>query len=231
MFSFDNLLNAACAVGGIFYLWRYFGFVGYDLNKFRTASTVSVLCNMVLAVGFPLVGLARVFSDETNKTLLGIGIATILLPAILPELDPPETNSVLKWMYYRTLGKVVSDFFGSCVINLLLFVCWSFGWLWVAAYAGIALSFGLGRAFWVLLQDLPDRRVAAPSLRRLFLMFAAAFGWVAFLTFLVPLTREQVHADLSDLFKPYIFATGTSWIVGRFPRFALLRWFLPRIQS
>jgi hypothetical protein len=39
--SFDTILNVACLAGVIFYLWRYFSFLGYDLAEFRPAVLAS----------------------------------------------------------------------------------------------------------------------------------------------------------------------------------------------
>ena len=227
-FTFFDLIFLAAFV---FYLWGYFSFVGYDLNKFRPASAVGLLWNMVLAVGFPLVGLQYRFSDgRINKTLVAIGMSTILVPAILPELEPPEPSSTLKWLYARTIGKVIADFLCGCLINLLLIVCWVFGSLWVAAYAAIAAFFGLGRTFWMLLQGPPDRKQAAPPLRRLLMIFAAAFGWVTFLAFQVqvPIERKEVHQGLDELIWLIALPATVSWLSTRFPRAVPLLRFLAR---
>jgi hypothetical protein len=105
--SFDTILNVACLAGVILYLWRYFSFLGYDLTEFRPASTASVVWNVLLAVGFPLVALQHHFSEETNKILVAIGISAILVPAILPEQEPPRASSTLEWIYLRTIGKAI----------------------------------------------------------------------------------------------------------------------------
>ena len=227
--SFDTVLLLICVAGMIFYLWRYFEFIAYDLEKFRPASTASVLWNMVLAVGFPLLGFLGLFSDGRNKTLVAIGMSTILVPAILPELEPPKASSVLEWVYFRTIGKGIADYLGSCVINLLLFVCWRFGTFWVAAYASVAMFFGMARASWLLMQGVPTPALAAPAVRRLFMIFTAAFGWVAVVAFLVPLHGSgEVQHGVGDLWKPYVLATGFGWVMARFPRLVPLRRFVPR---
>jgi hypothetical protein len=74
-------------MGVVFYLWRYFGFVGYDLTRFKSLSAVSRIWSLVLAVGFPVLGLLASFKEDTRKTLVGIGIATILV------LDSPKRKS------------------------------------------------------------------------------------------------------------------------------------------
>jgi hypothetical protein len=215
--SFDTFLTAVCAAGGIFYLWRYFAFVGYDLEEFRPASTASVVWNILLSVGFPMLGLLHRFSDETNKTLVALGMSSILVPAILPELAPPRATSTLEWIYFRTIGKGIVDFVESSVITFLLFICWRFGSLWVAVYAGIAICFGMARASWLLVQGVPDPTVSAPPLRRMFMIFAAAFGWVTILSILFPLKLDEIHRDVSELLKPYVFTACTTWVLGRFP--------------
>jgi hypothetical protein len=224
---FDLLFLAAC----LFYLSGYFRFFGYDLNKFRPASTVSVAWNMILAVAFPLVGLQYKFANtKINKTLVAIGMSTILIPAILPELEPPEPRSTLEWIYVRTIGKLVADFLGGCLINFILIVCWMFGSLWVAAYAALAALLGLGRTFWVLLHGPPDRREAAPRLRRLLMIFAAAFGWVTFLAFQtqVAIDRKEVQQGLDELFKVIVVSATVSWLSARFPRAVPLLRFLAK---
>ena len=82
-----SVLNIVCFVRILIYLWRYFGFVGFDLTKFKPLSAVSRIWSMVPATGFPLLGLLSSFEDRTRKTLVGIGIATILVPAIVPDLE------------------------------------------------------------------------------------------------------------------------------------------------
>jgi hypothetical protein len=57
----------------------------------------------VLAVGFPVLGLVSSFQDNIRKTLVGIGISTILVPAIVPDLEPPESHSLMKQIYFRTV--------------------------------------------------------------------------------------------------------------------------------
>jgi len=72
---------------------------------------------------------------------------------------------------------------------------------------------------------------AAPPLGRLLMMFAAAFGWIVFLTAVMPWTelrREEVHGEIADLYKPFILIIGINWILMRFPRFAFVRQFLPK---
>src|SRR6266704_6901615 len=57
---------------------------------------------------------------------------------------------------------------------------------------------------------------------RLLMMFAAAFGWIVFLTAVMPwpqLTRKEVHSELGELYKPFILIIGINWILLRFPRF------------
>jgi hypothetical protein len=59
----------------------------------------------------------------------------------------------------------------------------------------------------------------------------AAFGWIVFLTAVMPgpqFTREEVHSELGKLYKPFILIIGISWILVRFPRLAFLREFLPK---
>ena len=120
------VLNILGFAGVVTYLWRYFGFVGFDLTKFKPVSAVSRIWSLVLAVGFPLLGLMSSFEDKTRKTLVGIGIATILVPAIVPDLEAPESDSLMERIYFRTVGKWVVNFFESAVVSLLLLVCWVF---------------------------------------------------------------------------------------------------------
>src|SRR6202166_328576 len=57
---------------------------------------------------------------------------------------------------------------------------------------------------------------AAPPLGRLLMMFAVAFGWIVFLTAVMPwpqLTREEVHSELGKLYKPFMGIIGMSWIL------------------
>jgi hypothetical protein len=81
---------------------------------------------------------------------------------------------------------------------------------------------------WVRLQGEGHPAEAAPTLGRLFMMFAAAFGWIVFLTAMMPLTRNEVHSELGELYKPFILIIGTNWLLLRFPRLLFLRWFLPK---
>lgn len=227
----SGVLNILCFVGVVIYLWRYFGFVGFDLTKFKPVSAVSRIWSLVLAVGFPLLGLLSSFDDKTRKTLVGIGIATILVPAIVPDLEAPESDSLMKRIYFRTVGKWVVNFFESVVVSLLLLVCWLFGPYWVAAYAGVAFFFGVSRSMWVRVQETGHPAEAAPSVGRLLMMFAAAFGWIVFLTAVMPwteLTRKEVRSELGELYMPFIRITGISWILMRFPRLVFLRWFLSK---
>jgi len=56
---------------------------------------VSRIWSLVLAVGFLVVGLLSSFEDKTRKILVGIGIATILVSAIVPDMEPPESDSLM----------------------------------------------------------------------------------------------------------------------------------------
>jgi hypothetical protein len=70
--------------------------------------------------------------------------------------------------------------------------------------------------------------------RRLLMMFAVAFGWIVFLTAVMPwpqLTREEVHSELGKLYEPFILIIGMSWILVRFPRLAFPREFLPKSRD
>ena len=192
---------------------------------------VSRIWNLVLAVGFPLLGLLSSFEDKTRKTLVGIGITTILVPAIVPDLDAPESDSLMKRIYFRTVGKWIVNFFESAVVSLLLLVCWIFGPYWVAAYAGVAFFFAVSRSKWVRVHGGGYPVEAAPPLGRLLMMFAAVFGWIVFLTAVMPWTelrREEVHGEIADLYKPFILIIGINWILMRFPRFVFVRQFLPK---
>jgi hypothetical protein len=80
-----HIWNVICLAGAVTYLWRYFGFVGFDLGKFKPAPAVSRIWNLVLAIAFPLVGILSSFEDKTKKILVGIGITTILASAIVPS--------------------------------------------------------------------------------------------------------------------------------------------------
>jgi hypothetical protein len=112
-------------------------------------------------------------------TLVGIGIMTIILvPAIVPDLEPPESHSLMKQIYFRTMGKWIVNFFESSVVSLLLLVCWIFGPYWVAAHAGVAIVFALSRSRCVRVRGQGHAREASPALRSLVMIFGAAFGWI-----------------------------------------------------
>ncbi len=72
---------------------------------------------------------------------------------------------------------------------------------------------------------------AAPTLGRLFMMFGAAFGWIVVLTTMMPLTRDEVHSELGELYRPCILIIGTNWLLLRFPRFLFFRQFLPKPED
>jgi hypothetical protein len=207
---FDYLtIDVICFAGVVTYLWRYFGFVGFDLTKFKPVSPLSRIWSLVLAVGFPLLGLLSSFEDKTRITLVGIGIMTILVPAIVPDVEPPESHSLMKQIYFRTVGKWIVNFFESSVVSLLLLVCWIFGPYWVGAYAGVAIVFAVSRSLWVRVQGQEHAREAAPPLRSLVMIFGAAFGWIVYLTAVMPLTRKELqHSELAELYKPLILIIG-----------------------
>lgn len=228
MAASNNILNVICFAGVVTYLWCYFGFVGFDLAKFKPVPAVSRIWSLVLAIGFPVVGLLSSFEDKTRKILVGIGIATILVSAIVPDMEAPESDSLMTRIYFRTLGRWIANFFETAVVSLLLLVCWIFGPHWVAAYAGVAFFLAVSRSLWVRLQGEGHPAEAAPTLGRLFVMFAAAFGWIVFLTAMMPLTRNEVHSELGELYKPFILIIGTNWLLLRFPRLLFLRHFLPK---
>lgn len=134
-------------------------------------------------------------------------------------------------IYFQTVGKWVVNFFESAVVSLLLLVCWLFGPYWVAAYASVAFFFAVSRSMWVRVQETGYPAEAAPPLGRLFMMFAAGFGWIVFLTAVMPwteLTQKEVHSELGELYKPFILVIGINWILVRFPRLVFLRWFLSK---
>ena len=100
----------------------------------------------------------------------------------------------------------------------------------MAAYAGVAFFFAVSRSTWVRLLGERHPAEAAPPLGRL-LMFAAAFGWIVFLTAVMPWTelrREEVHGEIADLYKPFILIIGINWVLMRFPRFVFVRQLLPK---
>jgi len=223
-----TVLNIVCLAGVVIYLWRYFGFVGFDLSKFKPAPAVSRVWNIVLAVGFPIVGLVSSFEDSTKKTLVGIGVATILMPALIPDLAPPESDSLIKRIYAQTIGKGIADFLKGVFFNLVLFACWVFGSLWVGAYAGIAITLALARSMWIRIQEQEQPAEAAPSIRSLLMIFAAAFGWIVVLTSIVPLTRKEAGSELHELYRPALFTIVGNWVLARFPRLVFVQWFLPK---
>src|ERR1700689_4061977 len=147
--AMNLFLNLLCLAAVIFYLWRYFGFVGFDLTKFRPPSALSRIGNVFLAVGLPLVGLSFAMEDKQKRIVVGVGISTILVSAILPDLEPPEARSAMQWGYFRTVGKWIADFTGTGLVYVVLLVCWAFGNYWAAAYAGIAIVLGIGRSIWI----------------------------------------------------------------------------------
>src|SRR6202795_5284914 len=83
------------------------------VNSF--ANRMNRIWKLVLAVGFPLLGLLSSFEKDNRMTLVGIGIMTILVPAIVPDLEPPESHSLMKQIYFRTAGKWIANFFESYV--------------------------------------------------------------------------------------------------------------------
>jgi hypothetical protein len=109
-------------VAVVTYLWRYFGFVGFELSKFKPVPAVSRIWSLVLAVGFPVLGLVSSFQDSIRKTLVGIGISTILVPAIVPDLELPESDSLMKRIYFQTAGKWIVNFLESAVVSVVLLV-------------------------------------------------------------------------------------------------------------
>jgi hypothetical protein len=226
--SSNTLLQVICLAGIVTYLWRYFGFVGFDLNRFKPAPATSRVWNILLAVGFPLVGLLSSFEDGTKRTLVGIGISTILIPALIPDLEPPESDSLVKRIYSRTIGKGVADFLKGLFFNLVLFLCWLFGSYWVAAYAGIAIILAVSRSMWVRIQEEGHPSEAAPSIRSLLMIFAATFGWIVVLTSMMPLTRKEAGSELDELYRPVLLTIVGSWVLARFPRLVFVQWFLPK---
>jgi hypothetical protein len=113
-------------------------------------------------------------------TVRRIGISTILVPAIVPDLEPPESDSLMKQIYFRAVGKWNVNFFESALVSLVLLVCWISGRYWVAVYAGVAFFFAVSRSMWVRVHAGAYPAEAAPAIGRLLMMFAAAFGWIVF---------------------------------------------------
>jgi hypothetical protein len=211
-------LNLLCLSAVVVCLWRYFGFVGFNLAKLESVSSWARIWNLVLAVGFPLVGLSFFMQEDYERILVGIGISTILVPAIVPDLDPPKSGSLPEWVYFRTVGKAFSDFVSSAVIYVLLLVCSAFGVFWVGVYAGIAIALGIGRSLWIRVQKEQYSSEAAPPIRRLMLVFVASFGWIMFLTVQIKLTRHALQSELSDLYRPLLWTTIGNWFFARLPR-------------
>lgn len=163
----------------------------------------------MLAVGFPLLGLLSSFEKDKRITLVGIGIMTILVPAIVPDLEPPESHSLVKQIYFRTVGKWMVNFFESSMVSLLLLVCWIFGPYWVAAYAGVAVVFAVSRSLWVSVQGQGHAREASPPLRSLVMIFGAAFGWIVYLTAVMPLARKELeHSDSGNCISRFSLLLG-----------------------
>jgi hypothetical protein len=123
-------------------------------------------------------------------------------------------------IYFRTVGKLIVNFFESSVVSLLLLVCWIFGSYWVVAHATVAFFLAVLRSMWVRLQPGHPAE-AAPPFGRLLMIFAGRLDGSYFVTrFMLwtELTRTKVHSELEELYKPFILIMGMNWILMRFLR-------------
>lgn len=54
------------------------------------------------------------------------------------------------------------------------------------------------------------------------MIFGAVFGRVTVLSVVLPLERREVHAEISELVKPYVVAACLYWFLARLPQMVRL---------
>jgi hypothetical protein len=211
-------------------LWRYFGFVYFDLADFKPASKLRKGWGIVLSFLVPTYAVSLSDANPKRFVLVGIAVTAILTPVIFPEMDPPEAESIQDWLYLHTVGAWFADLCGSAAIYGIAVVCSILGRFWIYGYAGIAGIFAVSRSLWIRIQEEKVPNAAAPSLLSLMLILAVVFTWIGFVFDSVNsgihgagLSRTHWQTDFSELYKPTLEGAIFGWLLARWPWLGWLR--------
>jgi hypothetical protein len=199
-------------------LWMYFGFVYFDLEEFKPASRLKRGWSVIVALAFPAFALCAGtnVSDKTRLILSGIGVTTILVPAIIPDLEP-KPSSVREWLYFKTIGKLFADLVETGIVYGIAILGSAFGSFWVAGYGGIAMWLAIGRSMWIRLQPDESPRIAKPNLLSILVVAPIVVGWVWLIVDAVKLKPNNWNIEFSELYKPQLETALWAWLLGRWP--------------
>jgi hypothetical protein len=203
-------------------LWRYFDFVYFDPADFQAARRTTKIWGLIVAFLMPLIGLNLSQKLAIRHHLLAIGITAILVPAIVPQMEPEPALSAREWLSNRVQWWV-GDFVIAAFIYALCVACALFGQQWLTAYFVISFILGLGRCFWLRIQGSGVPRAAAPSVLTLVIVFLIVFSWAGQMALAGEIGAIGWQEHVSDFFKSTLEATLWAWIVGRWPLIGLFR--------
>jgi hypothetical protein len=205
-------------------LWAYFGFVYFDLNDFKPASWLKRGWSVFLALALPFfaAGAGPGVSEKTRLVLSGIGVTTILVPAIIAESER-KSSSVGEWLYVHTVGRWFVDLVQTGVVYGVAILGAAFGSAWVGAYCGIAMTLAIGRSMWVRLQPEATPKIAKPGLRWILIVFPIVAIWAWLIVDNAKLKPTSWNMEFSELYKPHLQALLWGWILGRWPWLVHLR--------
>lgn len=199
-------------------LWSYFGFVLFDLDEFAPASKLKKGWSVFLALALPAfaVSAGPGVSEETRLVLSGIGVTTILVPAIFPESER-KSSSFSDWLYVRTIGRWFVDFVQTAIVYGIAILGSAFGSLWVAVYCGIAAALAIGRSMWVRLQREASPQVATPSLHWILVVFPIVALWAWLIVDSAKLKPSSWNMEFPALYKPHLESIIWAWVLARWP--------------
>lgn len=199
-------------------LWSYFGFVLFDSDEFAPASKLKKGWSVFLALALPAFAISAGpgVSEKIRLVLSGIGVTTILVPAIFPDSER-KSSSPSEWLWVHTIGRWFVDFMQTAIVYGIAILGSAFGSLWVAVYCGIAATLAIGRSMWVRLQPEESPQVAKPSLRWILIVFPIVAIWAWVIVDSAKLKPSSWNMEFSELYKPQLESIAWAWVLARWP--------------
>ena len=205
-------------------LWSYFGFVYFDLDELKSATKLKRGWSVFLSLALPAfaVSAGPGVSEKTRVVLSGIGVTTILVPAIFPESEP-KYSSLGEWFYLHTVGRWFVDLVQTVVVYAIAILGSAFGSFWVAVYCGIAATLAIGRSMWVRLQPEATPELSKPTLGWILIVFPIVAIWAWLIVDSAKLKPTSWNMEFSELYKPHFESLMLAYVLGRWPWLVHLR--------
>jgi hypothetical protein len=197
-------------------LWKYFGFLYFDVYEFKPASTWKRAWSVLVSMVLPMIALAPGTSERTRLLFSGIAVTTLLVPAMVPEMER-KPSSLREWLYVHTIGGWFVDFALGAIVYGVAVLCSAFGQKWVGAYFALAMCLGIGRSGWVRLQTDPAPAIAKPSVLWIFVVFPAVACWAFLIVEQAGLKATNWQTEVSALWMPRLKSVCWAWLLVRWP--------------